>query len=86
MINIWRSACVFDWTQSTPYLDVPYGYRLSGTPLNEALVSLHQLLPQFQKKTGAEKVQCVVLTDGESQPLKYHREVQRDWEDEPYMG
>jgi len=86
MINIWRSACVFDWTQSTPYLDVPYGYRLSGTPLNEALVSLHQLLPQFQKKTGAEKVQCVVLTDGESQPLKYHREVQRGWEDEPYMG
>ena len=68
MINIWRSACVFDWTQSTPYLDVPYGYRLSGTPLNEAMVSLHQLLPQFQKKTGAEKVQCVVLTDGESQP------------------
>ena len=86
MINIWRSACVFDWTQSTPYLDVPYGYRLSGTPLNEAMVSLHQLLPQFQKKTGAEKVQCVVLTDGESQPLKYHREVQRGWEDEPYMG
>jgi len=86
MINIWRSACVFDWTQSTPYLDVPYGYRLSGTPLNEAMVSLHQLLPQFQKKTGAEKVQCVVLTDGESQPLKYHREVQRQWEDEPYMG
>ena len=86
MINIWRSACVFDWTQSTPYLDVPYGYRLSGTPLNEAVISLHQLLPQFQKKTGAEKVQCVVLTDGESQPLKYHREVQRGWEDEPYLG
>jgi len=86
MINIWRSACIFDWTQSTPYLDVPYGYRLSGTPLNEAMVSLHQLLPEFQKKTGAEKVQCVVLTDGESQPLKYHREVQRQWEDEPYMG
>jgi len=86
MINIWRSACTFAWNISTPYLDVPYGYRLSGTPLNEAMVSLHQLLPQFQKKTGAEKVQCVVLTDGESQPLKYHREVQRQWEDEPYMG
>jgi len=86
MINIWRSACSFAWNISTPYIDVPYGYRLSGTPLNEAMVSLHQLLPQFQKKTGAEKVQCVVLTDGESQPLKYHREVQRQWEDEPYMG
>ena len=31
-------------------------------------------------------MQCVVLTDGESQPLRYHREVQRQWEDEPYMG
>ena len=86
MINIWRSACTFAWNISTPYLDVPYGYRLSGTPLNEAMVSLHQLLPDFQKRTGAEKVQCVVLTDGESQPLRYHREVQRQWEDEPYMG
>ena len=86
MINIWRSACIFAWNISTPYLDVPYGYRLSGTPLNEAMVSLHTLLPDFQKRTGAEKVQCVVLTDGESQPLRYHREVQRQWEDEPYMG
>ena len=86
MINIWRSACIFAWNISTPYLDVPYGYRLSGTPLNEAMVSLHTLLPDFQKRTGVEKVQCVVLTDGESQPLRYHREVQRQWEDEPYMG
>ena len=61
MINIWRSACSFAWNISTPYLDVPYGYRLSGTPLNEAIVSLHQLLPDFQKRTGVEKVQCVVL-------------------------
>ena len=86
MINIWRSACIFAWNMNTPYLDVPYGYRLSGTPLNEAMVTLHTLLPDFQKRTGAEKVQCVVLTDGESQPLRYHREVQRQWEDEPYMG
>ena len=64
MINIWRSACVFDWTQSTPYLDVPYGYRLSGTPLNEAMVSLHQLLsgsltfPLQDWKTGADRIGC----------------------------
>ena len=23
MINIWRSACIFDWTTNTPYLEVP---------------------------------------------------------------
>ena len=33
-----------------------------------------------------EKVQCVVLTDGEAPPLKYHKTVQRHWENEPYLG
>ena len=60
MINIWRSACVLLLGHiSTPYLDVPYGYRLSGTPLNEAMVSLHQLLPDFQKKNWCrESTMC----------------------------
>ena len=86
MINIWRSACVFNWTVHTPWLDVPLGFRLSGTPLNEVMICLHQLIPDFKSRTGVEKLQCVVLTDGESQPLRYHREVNRDWEDEPYLG
>ena len=86
MINIWRSACVFNWTYNTPWLDVPLGMRLSGTPLNEVMICLHQLIPDFKSRTGAEKVQCVVLTDGESQAMTFHREVMRDWEDEPYMG
>jgi len=86
MLNIWRSACVFNWSYSTPWLDVPVGMRLSGTPLNEVMICLHQLIPDFKSRTGAEKVQCVILTDGESQAMTFHREVIRDWEDEPYMG
>ena len=86
MINVWRSACVFNWSYHTPFLDVPLGMRLSGTPLNEVMVCLHQLIPDFKSRTGVEKLQCVVLTDGESQPLRYHREVERSWEDEPYLG
>ena len=86
MINVWRSACVFNWGYHTPFLDVPLGMRLSGTPLNEVMVCLHQLIPDFKSRTGVEKLQCVVLTDGESQPLRYHREVERSWEDEPYLG
>ena len=27
---------------------------------------LHQIIPQFQKDNGVEKVQCIVLTDGEA--------------------
>ena len=86
MLNIWRSACVFNWNYHTPWGDVPIGMRLSGTPLNEVMICLHQLIPDFKTRTGAEKVQCVVLTDGESQAMTYHRLVKRDWEDCDYLG
>ena len=64
----------------------PLGLNLSGTPLNETLVALHQILPKFKTENKLQKVQCVILTDGEAQPLRYHKEVQRQWEDEPYLG
>ena len=53
---------------------------LSGTPLNEALVSLHQILPKFQRENKLQKVQCVVLTDGEACPLNRHKLIKRYWE------
>ena len=65
---------------------IPIGMNLSGTPLNETMVALHQIIPQFKKENKVQKVQCVVLTDGEGCSLKYHREVQRHWESEPFMG
>ena len=65
---------------------IPVGMGLSGTPLNETMIALHQIIPQFKKENKLQKVQCVVLTDGEGSILKYHREVQRHWESEPFMG
>ena len=65
---------------------VPFGMSLSGTPLNESIVALHKIIPQFRKENGVEKVNCVILTDGEAYQLNYHQEVQRNWEDTPYMG
>ena len=65
---------------------IPVGMDLSGTPLNETMISLHQIIPQFKKENKLQKVQCVVLTDGEGCSLKYHRQVQRHWESEPFMG
>ena len=85
MKNIFRLAASFGrWTQCS--YQPPTGLSLSGTPLNEALISLHQILPKFQKENKLQKVQCVVLTDGEACMIKYHREVQRHWEQEPFMG
>ena len=83
MINIWRIAQAFRVRSTYTY---PQRLVLSGTPLNETLVCLHKLLPQFQKENNVEKVQCVILTDGEAPQLPFHKIVQRHWEDEPYLG
>ena len=85
MQNVWRLAVCFADTYRTPYT-YPTRLCLSGTPLNEALVCLHQILPKFQKENKLQKVQCIVLTDGEANHLPYHVEVKRNWESEPYLG
>ena len=45
--------------------NVPYSLYLSGTPLNEAIISMRQILPQFIKKNNVEKSHIINLTDGE---------------------
>ena len=85
MKYIFRLAASFGRNFYCRY-STPLGMSLSGTPLNEALISLHQILPKFQKENKLQKVQCVILTDGEASGLKYHREVKRHWEAEPYLG
>jgi hypothetical protein len=85
MKNIFRLAIAFGRNYYARY-SIPLGLSLSGTPLNEALISLHQILPKFQKENKLQKVQCVILTDGEACGIKYHREVKRHWEDNPFLG
>jgi len=90
MRNIYRMATRFGYSHVSwddrDRFQVPIGMGLSGTPLDESLICLHQIIPQFKKDNKVEKVQCVVLTDGEAYTPSYHHEVQRHWEDEPYMG
>ena len=50
---------------------IPSQINLSGTPLNETLVCLHQIIPQFKKENGLQKVHTIILTDGEAHPLNY---------------
>jgi len=85
MLNVWRLAVCFSNTYRSAYT-YPNRLCLSGTPLNEALISLHQILPKFQKENKLQKVQCIVLTDGEANYLPYHVEVKLGWESEPYLG
>ena len=81
MINIWRIA--YSYTYCVEY-GIPDKVTLSGTPLNETLIALHSILPKFQKENKLQKVQTIILTDGEAGPLPYHKEVNRF--DDYYMG
>jgi hypothetical protein len=86
--NIYRVARQYDRSNYGSYkYQSPHKLCLSGTPLNESLVALHQILPHFQKEHKLQKVQCVILTDGEAAPLKYYRELKRHWDNgESYLG
>ena len=75
MKSMFRIASTFGYhTYGEDRYNVPLGLNLSGTPLHETLIALHQILPSFQKDNDVQKVQCVVLTDGEGHPLTYHSE------------
>ena len=83
MLNIWRNAYAFANRCSYNYTN---RMRLSGTPLNETMIALHQIIPQFKKNNNVEKVQCIVLSDGEGSQIPYHKIVKRHWEPEDYLG
>jgi hypothetical protein len=85
MINLYRLASRFN-RDHYAYYGIPSKLNLSGTPLNEAIIALHQIIPHFQKVNKVQKVQCVILTDGESGTIPYNKTVNRNWEDQPYMG
>ena len=85
MKSFWRVVSWMEHTSPSAYT-IPGQFMISGTPLHESLVTLHQIIPKFKKENKVQKVQCVILTDGESNPLPYNKIVKRHWEDEPFMG
>ena len=84
MINIWRVAKHV--SNSASGYRIPEKLTLSGTPLNEAIITLHKILPKFIRDTGVQKVQCIILTDGEAGSLVRHVNVNRPWEDQEFLG
>ena len=89
LLSIWRLAtslsAYYRWNPNVFYQS-PRRLGLSGTPLNEALVSLNQIIPEFKKTTGVQKVQCVTLTDGEAHPLQYNKLFTFKDQERDYMG
>jgi hypothetical protein len=89
MKNMFRVAYGLNRTHfnySYTEYNIPYGFSLSGTPLNQSLIALHQILPKFKKDNKLQKVQCIILTDGEAEWSKYHVEFNRPFNTQPYIG
>jgi len=55
-----------DWNElGFPYRE-PRNLCLGGTPLNEAIIAMMDLVPKFKNDTGVQKVNTIFLTDGAS--------------------
>jgi len=59
-----------DWSEcGYPYYP-PKNLNLGGTPLNDAIIAMMDIVPKFKKETGVQKVNTVFLTDGASNRLE----------------
>ena len=71
--NIWMMANQWgyrQWDEMGYPIRIMDKYNLSGTPLQEAVVSLFDIVPTFQKDSGVQKVHTVFLTDGAGSNLQ----------------
>ncbi|BCU98479.1 MAG: hypothetical protein CM15mV22_1110 [Eurybiavirus sp.] len=78
MRNRQRTYSVLQDAFSTRGCGIPTKMNLGGTPLDESLIAMNQIIPEFKTRTGSQKVHVVCLTDGEGygtsygQKLSYH--------------
>jgi hypothetical protein len=70
--NLWRTASYMDNTVHTSgYYTVPAGVDLSGTPLNESIITLKTLIPFYINQNKLQKLSVCILTDGESNGITH---------------
>jgi len=77
--NLWREASYYRNYTGYQYT---MGLQLSGTPLNEAIVMMNYIIPEFQKKNDLQKVNLCILSDGEGCTTGYGHEMYDDYTDE----
>ena len=55
-----------EWSEYGYPYSPPVSLGLGGTPLNDAIIAMMDLVPQFKNDTGVQKVNTIFLTDGAS--------------------
>ena len=81
-LNLYREAYSYVYHCSYP---TTTGVNLSGTPLNEGIVMLNYIIPQFKKQNDLQKVNVCILTDGEACQSSYGRKYYNDHTDNYYV-
>ena len=84
LVNIWRIAHRQDRSSYSRY-NIPIGLDLSGTPLDESIISLHKVIPHFKNQNKLQKVNVVIMTDGEANGMTFDIKINCD-EDQSYLG
>jgi hypothetical protein len=84
MLMIYRIAKSYRNRYTSPY-SVPPRLSLSGTPLNESIITLNQIIPKFQQENKLQKVHTIILTDGEANSINYGVEIARN-SSQSYIG
>lgn len=80
--NLYREA--YCQQHATKYSSTN-GLGLSGTPLNEGIIMLNYIIPQFRKQNDLQKVNVCILTDGEACHTAYGRKYHDDYKDTSYV-
>ena len=58
-----------NWREMGHPYNEPKNLSLGGTPLNESIIAMMDLVPKFKNDTGVQKVNTIFLTDGASSRL-----------------
>ena len=77
MFHLWCAGKITNNYRAEHYLPSSPYFSMGGTPLNNALFIVPELIKQFRAKTDAQKVSFVCITDGESSPAQYYTKRRR---------
>ena len=59
-----------DWNKLGYPLAHNENYSMGGTPLNDSIIAMMDIVPKFKEETGVQKVHTIFLTDGASNSLQ----------------
>lgn len=73
MFHLWCAGRITNHNVNARLLPYSPCFQMGGTPLDNALFLVPQLIKEFRQRTGAQKISFVCVTDGESSPVHFYK-------------